>query len=111
MVKMLFLGTGKDYHVIQVDQSICQVKFSEAILHESLECRQGITEPVRYSQKLIHPHATHREGGVLLGVLSHLDLPEGRFQVHCREELGTYHGLHGLLHTGKGVGIFLRPAV
>ena len=93
---------GEDYHVVQVDQGIRQVKFSEAILHESLERRRSIAKPVRHSQKLIHSHATHREGGVLLGVLSHLDLPEARFQVHGREEPGAYHGLHGLLHTGKG---------
>ena len=111
MVKVLFLSMGEDYHVVQVDQGIRQVKFSEAVLHEPLECRWGVTEPVWHSQKLIHSHTTHHKSGVLLGVLSHLDLPEARFQVHCREEPGTYHWLHGLLHTGKGVSIFLSLAI
>ena len=62
-------------------------------------------------QELIHSHATHRKGGVLLGVLGHLDLPKPRFQVHGGEELGAYHKLHGLLHMGKGVCILLGLAI
>ena len=110
-MEVLFLSMGEDYHIIQVDQGIRQVKLSEAVLHESLKRRWSITEPVRHSQKLIHSHTTHHKGCVLLGVLGHLDLPETRFQVHGGEEPGTYHGLHGLLHWGKGVCIFLGPAV
>ena len=111
MVEVFLLRLGEDYHIVQVDQGIRQVQLAEAILHEPLECCQSITEPVRHSQKLIHPHTTDRKGGVLLGVLGHLDLPKTRFQVHGGEELGAYHGLHGLLHPGKGVHIFLGPAV
>ena len=33
------------------------------------------------------------------------------FRSIVEKEPGAYHGLHGLLHTGKGVGIFLSPAV
>ena len=63
------------------------------------------------SSELIHSHTTHRKGGVLLGVFGHLDLPKTQFQVHGGEEPGAYHGLHGLLHLGKGVGILLGPAI
>ena len=104
---MVLLSLGKDYHVIQVDKGIGQVQLTKAILHEPLECHQSITEPVRHSQELIHTHTTHRKGSVLLGLLGHLDLPETQFQVHCRKEPGTHHGLHGLLHPGKGEGILL----
>ena len=80
-------------------------------MHEPLECHQGVTEPVRHSQKLIHSHAPHHKGGVLLGVFGHFDLPKPGFQVHGLEELGTYHGFHSLLHPRKGISILLGPAV
>ena len=111
VVKVLFLSTAEDYHVVQVDQGISQVKLSEAILHESLKRCWSVTEPVRHSQKLIHSHTTHCKGGVLLGVFGHLDLSKARFQIHGGEEPGTYHRLHGLLHLRKGVCIFLSLAV
>ena len=68
-------------------------------------------EPIRHPQKLIHSHTTHRESGVLLGVLGHPNLTKYRLQVHSGEEPGAYHRLHGLLHMGKGVSIFLGPAI
>ena len=71
----------------------------------------SVTKPVRHSQKLIHSHTPHRKGSVLLGVFGHLDLPKARFQIHSGKEPGAYHRLHGLLHPGKGVCIFLGPAV
>ena len=104
---MLFLSTGEDYHIVQVDQGISQVKLSEAILHESLKHHWSVTEPVRHSQKLIHSHTTHRKGSVLLRVFGHLDLPKARFQIHGGEEPGTYHRLRGLLHLRKGYASFL----
>ena len=103
-VQMVLLGSGKDYHIVQVDKGISQVKLTKAILHQPLKCCWSITKPVQHSQELIHAHATHRKGGVLLGFLSHLDLPKTRFQIHCGEEPGTHHGL---LHLGRGKASFL----
>ena len=75
-VDMVLLRARENYYIIQVDKGIGQVQLTKAILHEPLECRRSITQPVRHPQKLIHSHATHRKGGVLLGLLGHLDLPE-----------------------------------
>ena len=75
-MQVFLFSPGEHYHVVQVDQSISQVQFTKAILHEPLECGRSITEPLRHSQEFIHPHTTHRKGGVLLGILGHLDLPE-----------------------------------
>ena len=108
---MLFLGLLEDYHVVQVDQSVGQVQLTKPILHEPLECHWSITKPIRHPQELIHSHATHHKGSVLLGVLGDLDLAKVRFQVHGGEEKGTYHRLHGLLHPRKGVCIFLALAI
>ena len=47
----------------------------------------------------------------MLRFLNHLNLPKARFQIHSREELGPYHGLHGLLHTGKGEDILFGPVI
>ena len=90
---MVLLGPGKDYHVVQVDKGIGQVKLTKAILHEPLEHCQSITQPVWHSQELIHTHVTHRKGSVLLGFLSHLDLPKTRFQIHCRKVKGNFVGV------------------
>ena len=108
---MVLLGPGKDYHVVQVDKGISQVKLTKAILHEPLEHCRSITKPVWHPQELIHPPNTHCKGSVLLGFLSHLDLPEAQFQIHGREELGTHHGLHGLLHLREGKNIFLSLVI
>ena len=75
-VQMVLLDPGKDYHVIQVDKGIGQVKRTKAILHEPLEGHRSITKPIWHPQELIHTHAIHRKGGVLPGFLSHLDLPK-----------------------------------
>ena len=80
-------------------------------MHETLECHRSIAKPVWPPQELIHPHTTHHKGSVLLGVLGHLDLPKAQFQVHGGEEPGTHYRLHDLLHLGKGVCIFLGPAI
>ena len=108
---MLFFSLGKDYYIVQIDKGIGQVQLTEAILHEPLEHCRSMTEPVQHPQELIHAHDTHRKGSVLLGFLGHLDLPKTRFQVHCGEEPGSYHGLHSLLHLGKWESILLGPVI
>ena len=45
-------------------------------------------------QELIHAHATQREGGVLPGLLVHLNLPEPTLQIHTREVSGAHHAFH-----------------
>ena len=62
-------------------------------------------------QELVHAHATHREGGVLPGLLVHLNLPEPTLQIHTREVSGTHHAFHGFLHTWQGIGVLFGLGV
>ena len=62
-------------------------------------------------QELVHTHATHREGGVLPGLLVHLDLPEPTLQIHAREVSGAHHAFHGFLHMWQGIGVLFGPGV
>ena len=58
-----------------------------------------------YATTCTRPFATHREGGVLPGLLVHLNLPEPTLQINTREVSGTRHAFHGFLHTWQGIGI------
>ena len=62
-------------------------------------------------QELVHAHATHREGGVLPGLLVHLNLPEPTLHIHTREVLRTHHAFRGFLHTWQGIGVLFGPGV
>ena len=62
-------------------------------------------------QELVHAHAIHREGGVLPGLLVHLNLPEPTLQIHAREVSGAHHAFHGFLHAWQGIGILFGPGV
>ena len=79
---MFLLRVTKDYDIVQVDYTICKVQFPRGILHETLECRGCIAQPEPHAGKLIEPEVTHREGCVLLGSQSHLDLPEAQLEIH-----------------------------
>ena len=39
-----FWCLGVDYNIIQINEAICQVQFSQTILHEPLKCCRSITE-------------------------------------------------------------------
>ena len=103
--QVFLLGLGVNDHIVQVYQGICEVQLPQAVLHEMLEHRWSIAQPVGHMQELIHAHATHREGGVLPRLLIHLDLPKPALQVHTREVSGAHHAFHGFLHMWQGVGI------
>ena len=98
MDQVLLFGLAVDNHVVQVYQG-------QTILHEVLEHCWSVTQPIGHVQKLIHSHAAYHKGGVLPGLLSHLNLPEPTLQVHARKVLGTHDDLHGLLHMRQGIGI------
>ena len=108
---MLLLSLGVNNHVVQVYQGICEVQLPQAVLHEVLECCWSIAQTTGHAQKLVDTHATHCKGGVLPGLLSHLDLPEPTLQVHTRKVSGAHHVLHGLLHTRQGIGILLGSGI
>ena len=72
---------GEDYHVIQVDQGICQVELSEAVLHKPLECRRGVAEPVQHLRNSYTPILPTVKAVYCWESLAILDLPEARFQV------------------------------
>ena len=105
---MFLLSLGVNDHVVQVYQGIREVQLPQAVLHETLECRWSIALPIGHMQELL---ATHREGGVLPGLLLHLNLPEPTLQIHAREVSGTHHAFHGFLHVWQGVGILFGPGV
>ena len=55
-LQMLFRHLRENYHVIQVDEAIGEVQFTQTVLHEPLESRQGITQPKRQTFALIQTH-------------------------------------------------------
>ena len=109
--QVLLFGLGVDNHVIQVYQGVREVQLPQTILPEVLECCWSVTQPLGHAQKLVHSHAAYRKGGVLPGLLSHLNLPEPTLQVHARKVSGTHHALHGLLHMRQGIGILFGSCV
>ena len=109
--QVFLLGLGVNDHVVQVYQGIHEVQLPQAVLHEMLEHRWSIAQPVGHTQELIHAHATHREGGVLPRLLVHLNLPEPTLQVHAREVSGAHHAFHGFLHAWQGIRILFGPGV
>ena len=50
---------SKYYHVIQVDDTICQVQLPQGVLHEALESRGSTAEPRGHTSKLIKPQIAH----------------------------------------------------
>ena len=109
--QVFLLGLGVNDHIVQVYQGIREVQLPEAVLHEMLERRWSIAQPVGHTQEVVHAHATHREGSVLPRLLIHLNLPKPAFQVHAREVSGTHHAFHGFLHTWQGIGVLFGPGV
>ena len=109
--QVFLLSLGVNDHVVQVYQGVREVQLPQAVLHEMLEHRWSIEQPVGHTQELIHAHATHHEGGVLPRLLIHLDLPKPALQVHAREVSGAHHAFHGFLYTWQGVGILFGLGV
>ena len=62
-------------------------------------------------QELVHTHATHCEGGVLPGLLVHLNLAEPTLQIHAREVSGAHHACNGFLHAWQGIGVLFGPGI
>ena len=109
--QVLLLGLGVNDHIVQVYQGVHEVQLPQAVLHETLERRWSIAQPVGHTQELVHAHATHCEGGVLPRLLIHLNLPKPALQVHAREVSGAHHAFHGFLHMWQGIGILFGPDV
>ena len=80
-LKMLLRHLRENYHVIQVDEAIGEVQFTQTVLHEPLESRRGITQPKRHTFTLIQTHATQGKGSILLGFLIHGNLPKPRIEI------------------------------
>ena len=83
--QVFLLSLGVNDHIVQVYQGVREVQLPQAVLHEMLECRWSIAQPVGHTQELVHAHATHREGSVLPRPLIHLNLPKPTLQVHAGE--------------------------
>ena len=78
---MLFRHLRENYHIIQVDEAIGEVQLAQTVLHESLESRQGITQPERHTFTLIQTHTAQCEGSILLRFLVHRNLPKPRIEI------------------------------
>ena len=48
-VQMLLRHLRENCHIIQIDEAIGEVQFTQTVLHESLESRWGITQPKRHT--------------------------------------------------------------
>ena len=56
--QVFFLSFGENYHIIQVDEAIGEIQFTQAIQHKPLESRRGITQPKGHTFALIKAHTT-----------------------------------------------------
>ena len=83
-LQMLFRHLRENYHVIQVDEAIGEVQFTQTVLHEPLESRWGITQPKRHTFALIQTHAAQCKGSILLGFFIHGNLPKPRIEIKSR---------------------------
>ena len=80
-LQMLFGYLRENYHVIQVDEAIGEVQFTQTVLHEPLESRRGVTQPERHTFALIQTHAAQCKGSILLGFFVHGNLPKPRIEI------------------------------
>ena len=80
-LQMLFRHLRENYHVIQIDEAIGEVQFTQTVLHEPLESRWGITQPKRHTFALIQTHAAQSKGSILLRFLIHGNLPKPRIEI------------------------------
>ena len=83
-LQMLFRHLRENYHVIQVDEAIGEVQFTQTVLHEPLESRRGITQPERHTFTLIQTHAAQCKGSILFGFFVHGNLPKPRIGIKSR---------------------------
>ena len=83
-MQMLFRHLREDYDIIQIDEAIGEVQFTQAVLHELLESRWGITQPKRHTFALIQTHAAQSKGSILLGFFIHGNLPKPRIEIKSR---------------------------
>ena len=52
-------------HVIKVDEGVLQVQLAQAVLHQALESRRHIAQPVGHPEKLVDPKTANRERHIL----------------------------------------------
>ena len=60
---MFFFCVPKDNHIIQIDDAIGQIKLSQCILHQMLECCRCITQSKGHIGKFIETQVANRECG------------------------------------------------
>ena len=111
MLQMFFLSASEHDHIVQVDNAVCQVQFSERVLHQVLEGCWGITESKRHTGELIKPQIAHREGSVLLGFWCHLHLPKPALEIHSQEVGRSSHALQCFLYPQQLVRILLCSCI
>ena len=105
--QMLFRCLRENYHIIQVDEAIGEVQFTQTILHEALESRRGIAQPKRHTLALIKSHTTQSKSSVLFGSVIHRYLPEPRIEIHPSSKPEQQHCTKGCCL----VGLLPHPAL
>ena len=73
-LQMLFGHLRENYYIIQVDEAIGEVQFTQTVLHEPLESRRGVTQPKRHTFTLVQTDAAECKGSILLGFFIHGNL-------------------------------------
>ena len=76
-------------------------------MHQPLEGCGCITQSEWHAFALKETQQPHSKGGILLGCLIHLHLPETQLKVKTREYAGPLQALQHLLDVRKGVAVFL----
>ena len=77
---MFLFHLWKDDHVIQVDQTVGVVQLTQTVLHQSLECGWGITQPEQHAFTFEESYVPHSKSHVLLWSLIHHNLPNPAFK-------------------------------
>ena len=109
--QVILFSPGENDNVIQVNEGICQVQFSQAVLHQPLEGSQSVAQSIWHPEEFKDSHTSNGKDSILSGLLCHFYLPEPGFQVHCGKEPDSDHRFHHLLHAWKRVRILFGPGV
>ena len=110
---MVFLGRCCYEYVIHVTHHKIPVLLfhsSQSLSHQSLKCGRCAAQAEGHPLPLVQPQLT-RESGLFSILLPQRDLPEGRTQVQCGEELGITKFREALVYSRYRVRIFYRYRV
>ena len=103
----MFFCTPKYDYIIQIDDTVGQIKLSQCVLHQTLEGCIHVTQSKGHPGEFIEPKVANCQRNVLLQLWGHANLPKSTLEIHGGEMCSSGHALQHLLCPGKRVGIFL----